>query len=152
MLKYCTWYHYHSHHVGIRTVMLMKVLMMKLWRTYLKSSKYLWWNILVFQWYNVRKVLRVQQPLWFKFQEHFMVSFIPQNIFVFYHLTKPFFSRKVKKNKIQSHWLTSKIWIVENIFSQYIFKKMCWRFCFDYKLFVPKFLTWLWWWRKESFF
>ena len=62
------------------------------------------------------------------------------------------FSRKVKKNKIQSHWLSSKIWIVENIFSHYIFKKMCWRFCFDYKLFVPKFLTWLWWWKKEVFF
>ena len=62
------------------------------------------------------------------------------------------FSRKVKKNKIQSHWLTGKIWIVENIFSHYIFKKMCWRFCFDYKLFVPKFLTWLWWWKKEVFF
>ena len=62
------------------------------------------------------------------------------------------FSRKVKKNKIQSHWLTSKIWIVENIFSHYIFKKMCWRFCFDFKLFVPEFLTCLWWWKKEGFF
>ena len=34
------------------------------------------------------------------------------------------FSRKVKKNKIQNHWLTSKIWIVE-IFLVTIFLKRC---------------------------